>query len=126
LSLAESDLEALQVCADREVGYPMCRGKLAEVLEKILKAELIRLGWFLVKTHDIELLAGELRARGSDLMAEVDSLCEALAEAYFASRYPGFDVAEPNWPDLRRHINLTVMLAARVRGRLSDQSVAPL
>jgi hypothetical protein len=49
-------LEALQVLAEREISYDMCRGKLAEILEKVLKAELIRCGWFLEKTHDLERL----------------------------------------------------------------------
>ena len=54
--LAESDVEAIQVLAIQEIGYPMCQSKLAEALEKILKAELIRSGWFLEKTHDLEIL----------------------------------------------------------------------
>jgi len=47
LFIAQSDLEAIRDLADRELGYWLCRSKLAEVLEKVLKAELIRLGWFL-------------------------------------------------------------------------------
>ena len=47
LWIAESDLEGLRVIAAQEVAFHGCRGKLAEVLEKILKAALIRLGWLL-------------------------------------------------------------------------------
>ncbi|MEW6363944.1 MAG: HEPN domain-containing protein [Acidobacteriota bacterium] len=95
LFIAESDIEALQVCAEREVGYSMCRSKLAEVVEKLMKAELLRLGWLLVRTHDLEALSGELRARGSDLVAQLDPLCDALTDAYFTDRYPGFDISVP-------------------------------
>jgi hypothetical protein len=56
--LAESDMEGIQFCAGRQISYHMCRSKLAEVVEKIMKAELIRIGWFLEKTHDLEKLAG--------------------------------------------------------------------
>ena len=66
LTIAESELEALQVLAEREISYDMCRGKLAEILEKGLKAELIRCGWFLEKTHDLERLRKELRTRDAE------------------------------------------------------------
>ncbi len=61
----------MKVVAEREISYTMCRSKLAEILEKILKAELIRLGWDLQKTHDLEKLSGELRARHSDLIKDI-------------------------------------------------------
>lgn len=64
--MAESDLEALLVLAQREIGYSLCRSKLAEVLEKILKAEkaeLLRTGWFLEKTHDLDKLLDHLESR---------------------------------------------------------------
>ena len=47
LFLAESDLIGIRELADRELAYHLCRSKLAEVVEKVLKAELIRCGWFL-------------------------------------------------------------------------------
>lgn len=46
LFLAESDLEGIHDLATRELAYHLCRSKLAEVLEKVFKAELIRCGWF--------------------------------------------------------------------------------
>jgi len=51
LWIAESDLEGLRLVAAQAVAFHACRGKLAEVLEKILKAELIRLAWPLEKTQ---------------------------------------------------------------------------
>jgi hypothetical protein len=45
--MAELEIEALRALAVQELSYSMCRSKLAEVLEKILKAELLRRGWFL-------------------------------------------------------------------------------
>jgi len=122
LFIAESDLEGLRLLVQGEVGYSMCRSKLAEVLEKVMKAELLRQGWFLEKTHDLERLSGELRARRSDLMAELDPLCEALTEAYFSDRYPGFDLEDPDWPKLRDHLQQITALAGKVKARLPTPS----
>jgi HEPN domain-containing protein len=115
---AESELDGLRLLAQRGVSYSMCRSKLAEVLEKLIKAELIRTGWFLQKTHDLEKLAGELRARGSDLTDQAKPLCTALAEVYFADRYPGFDLDDPDWPDLRGKIDEVARLLAVVKSRV--------
>ena len=40
LLIAESDLEALRMLAKQEIGYTLCRRKLAEVAEKVMKARL--------------------------------------------------------------------------------------
>lgn len=117
LYIAESDLAGLKALAAQELSHGLCRSKLAEVLEKVLKAELLRLGWRLAKTHDLEVLAGELNARHSDLMDRVNPLCEALAEVYFTDRYPGFDLEEPDWPKLRQQIEAVADLTQAVRAR---------
>jgi len=118
--IAESDLEGIRACVEREVAYSMCRSKLAEVLEKVLKAELIRLGWFLVKTHDVEILGNEMQTRDSDLMPQVRPLCTVLAEVYFTDRYPGFELEDADWLDFRRKLDdvtrLTEIVKARVAG----------
>jgi HEPN domain-containing protein len=118
LLIADSDLTGLQALAAQEVAYEMCRGKLAEVLEKVVKAELIRLGWPLVKTHDLQVLANEMAVRQSDLLPTVKPLCIALAEVYFTSRYPGFDLEDPDWPGLRQQLGQVAAVAQTVRGRL--------
>ena len=69
IEIAEADLAMVRLAAEREVSFAPCRSKLAEALEKILKAELIRLGWPLERTHDLQRLAKLLRERGSDLAA---------------------------------------------------------
>lgn len=51
--LCAADLTGLRVLAARELSYHLCRSKLAEVIEKALKAELIRAGWTLRRTHDL-------------------------------------------------------------------------
>jgi HEPN domain-containing protein len=99
---AESDLADVRALAASEISHPLCQSKLAEVLEKILKAELLRQGWFLVKTHDLQELAEELRARNSDLCGEIEALCDVLADRYFTDRYPGFDLDDPDSPSLRQ------------------------
>ena len=119
LFIAESDLEGLVALAQKEVAYSMCRSKLAEVLEKLMKAELLRLGWFLEKTHDLEKLLGELKARRSDLVPQCELLCEELTEAYFSDRYPGFDLEDPDWPDLRAHLKAVTNVLEKVRAGLS-------
>ena len=123
LLLAGSDVGALRLLARQELGYSMCRSKLAEVVEKVMKAELIRLGWFLEKTHDLEKLLGELQARKSDLTSQFEPLCEELAEAYFAGRYPGFDLDEPDWPVLRTKLEQVSCLLETVRARVTRPRV---
>jgi HEPN domain-containing protein len=118
LFFAEGDLEGLRALAEKQLAYEMCRSKLAEVLEKVVKAELIRMGWFLEKTHDLQKLANELAAHGSDLMGTVKPLCNALAEVYFSDRYPGFDLGEPEWPDLRAKLEEVTRLLEKVRARV--------
>jgi HEPN domain-containing protein len=119
LYFAESELSGLRLLLDGQVAYAMCRSQLAAVLEKVLKAELIRLGWPLVKTHDLQVLATELNARNSDLFPLVKPLCSALAEAYYTARYPGFDLEDPDWPTLRSQLEAVAALADRVKARLA-------
>lgn len=122
LYLSESDLAGLRFLADKEAGYEMCRSKVAEVLEKVLKAELIRLGWPLLKTHDLQVLAKELDTRQSDLLPRVKSLCNHLAEVYFTDRYPGFDLEDPDWPKLREQLAQVSALAQTVKERVAGKS----
>ena len=89
LWIAASDLELIQLAAEQEIGYAAARSKLAEVLEKVMKAELIRTGWPLEKTHDLERLLEKMVVQGSDLAESFATLCESLAEVYFTNRYPG-------------------------------------
>jgi len=118
LWISESDLEGLRSLAEHELSYAMCQGKLAEVVEKILKAELIRLGWSLQKTHDLRKLASELQVRQSDLLERIRPLVEGLAEQYFLARYPGFDLDDPDWPALREQVEQVAALLEVVKARV--------
>jgi HEPN domain-containing protein len=120
LFIAASDLEGLRELATKELAYSMCRGKLAEILEKVLKAELIRRGWFLERTHDLERLRKELRTRDQALADSIQPLCVSLAEVYFTGRYPGFDLEDPNWPDLRAKLEKVAKLLATVQARVTN------
>lgn len=120
IALAESDLEGVRALAERELSYHLCRSKLAEILEKVLKAELIRLGWFLQRTHDLEKLAGELHALNSDLVPAARPLCITLAEVYFSDRYPGFDLDDPNWPDFKAKLKQVTVLFTTVQARTTS------
>ena len=122
LFLARSDMEAISALADQELAYPMCRSKLAEVVEKGMKAELIRLGWFLERTHDLEKLLGELRARRSDLVTGFEPLADDLTEAYFSDRYPGFDLEDPDWPKLREQAKQLSQILQTIQDRLGNRT----
>ena len=116
--ISESDLIVLADLANRQMGYEICRSKLAEVIGKVLKAELIRQGWFLVKTHDLLVLLQELEPRDAALADEFRSLVGMYATAYFTGRYPGFDLDDPDWPPLRGHIAQVLALLAKVKARI--------
>jgi HEPN domain-containing protein len=118
LFIAKSDLELVQLAATHEIGFTAARSKLAEILEKTLKAELIRTGWTLEKTHDLNRLLDLLVERESDLLPAVEPLCDALVQVYFTDRYPGFDLDDPDWPPLRLQIEQVEALLTAVRGRL--------
>ena len=118
LFFVESDLAGLRLWVEHEISYAACRSKLAEALEKTIKAELIRTGWPLVKTHDLRRLSHELAARDPGLEQETHPLCLALAEAYMADRYVGFDLEDPDWPALRAQLDAVTALAAKIRARL--------
>jgi len=119
--MANADLEMIRPAAAQEAGFTACRSKLAEAVEKTMKAELIRLGWTLVRTHDLEHLLDELIGRHSDLVAEFEILCESLADAYFSDRYPGFDLDDPDWPLLNQQLGQITKLLATVQGRIAGK-----
>jgi HEPN domain-containing protein len=120
LFIAESDLDLVRLATAHKVGFTAARSKLAEILEKVLKAELIRLGWPLEKTHDLNQLFDQLAERNSDLLPTVEPLCDALVQVYFTDRYPGFDLDDPDWPALSEHIEQVSALLTTVKTRLPD------
>ena len=82
-----------------------------------MKAELIRLGWVLEKTHDLRKLFGELDVRKSDLTPALRPLVTGYTELYFMSRYPGFDLEDPVWPTLRQEVKDAENLLSRIKAR---------
>ena len=122
LWIAESDLEGVRLNVRNEVAYYGCQGKLAEVLEKILKAELIRMNWPLEKTHDLGRLLGELATRKSPITAAATPLVDVLDHAYFVTRYPGFDLDDPDWPPLRQQVEDVGRLLDTVKARVQPPS----
>ena len=111
-------MEMVRMAAEKEISFAAARSKLAEILEKILKAELLRLGWTLEKTHDLNRLFDLLVERKSDLLPVVEPLCDALVQVYFTDRYPGFDLDDPDWPKLRVQVEGVVALLEAVKSRL--------
>ena len=84
-----------------------------------MTAELLRFGWTLQKTHDLERLLQALIAHASELAEPASPLCAALAEAYFSDRYPGFDLDDPDWPALRAQVEEVAALLAAVQARVA-------
>ena len=80
IHIAASDMDMVQMAAENEISFAGARSKLAEILEKILKAELLRLDWTLEKTHDLNRLLQSLVERNSDLVPAIEPLCNALAQ----------------------------------------------
>lgn len=118
LWIAQAELEMIRLALEREISFIACRSTLAEILEKVIKAELIRLGWPLEKTHDLEVLLEAMSVRRSELAGAAEPLCTALNEVYFTNRYPGFDLEDPDWPALRAQVKQVAALLAEVQSRL--------
>jgi HEPN domain-containing protein len=57
LDFADDDLAVVRLQLGSRTAYWAARGKLSEAFEKALKADLIRRGWRLEKTHDLQRLA---------------------------------------------------------------------
>lgn len=122
LFFAESDLASVEALLQLRVSGLVCQSKLAETLEKALKGELIRLGWKLIKTHDLQRLAEELRLLNSDLHTDCNNLCVLLADTYFKDRYPGFDVEDTNWDIISDQAREIGAIVKKVKSRIASQS----
>ena len=83
-----------------------------------MKAELIRQGWVLEKTHDLRHLFGLLQSRNPELCEMLRPLTVDYAEIYFMSRYPGFDLDDPDWEKLRCDMEATTDVLQRVKAQL--------
>lgn len=120
LFFSAADLDLLTLAAEHETSYIPSRSKLAEALEKVLKAELIRLGWPLLKTHELTLLVTELEKRGSDLIPLAQPLAARLAEDFMLGRYPGFDLEAADWPAFRADLEQVAALQNAVQARIAS------
>jgi hypothetical protein len=52
------------------------------------------------------------------LADSIESLCTDLAEVYFVGRYPGFDLEDPDWPELRAQLKAVATLMASIKARV--------
>lgn len=102
LEFADADLSAVSLLAEQQTAFNVCRSKLAEALEKLLKADLIHRGWSLRKIHDLQALLDDLAEVDAERTRTIQPLVDELAEAYTQTRYPGFDLADDNWPHLKQ------------------------
>jgi HEPN domain-containing protein len=126
LDFASADLEAVNLLAKQKVAFRVCRSKLAEALEKILKADLIFRGWVLEKTHDLQRLADFLNEYDQSQTEKIQAVIDELAEAYTQSRYPGFDLDDSeDWQGLVVFIGTVEKYRISVGSRLTNV-LAPL
>ena len=63
--------------------------------------------------------ADEFSPRAAVFEAEAQPLCRALSEFYLVTRYPGFDLEDPDWPTLRTQCSDVTELLERIRTRLA-------
>jgi len=101
LEFADADLSAVRLLVEQQIAFNVCRSKLAEALEKLLKADLIRHGWSLRKIHDLQALLDDLTGFDAKRASQIQPLVDELSEAYTQTRYPGFDLADDDWPRLQ-------------------------
>lgn len=123
--LAWSDLAGLQSLVKEPIALAMCIRKLAEILEKVIKAELVRRGWFLIKTHDLVKLNDELRNRDAELADRIQPLTETLAEKYFTDRYPGLDLDDEDGRAPRAQTAAVAALVVEVKRRTGSPALQP-
>jgi len=118
LYFASVDLEAIGLLYENRIAFEVCQSRLAECLEKVIKGELVRNGWRLKKEHDLQWLAKEMELFTPDLTALISQVVEELADVYFTSRYPGFDLEEPDWDQFGIQLATVRDFFERVQGSL--------
>lgn len=101
LLFADDDLRAVKLLSEHRTACRVCRSKLAEALEKLLKGDLVGRGWDLERTHDLQRLCDKLAEYDGVRAEQLQSTVDDLAEAYTEDRYPGFDFDdEDNWGEV--------------------------
>lgn len=80
LAYSATDLDAVRLLVREQVAYPVCKSKLAEALEKGLKADLLNRGWTLEKTHDLQKLNDALACYDESAADKLQSLVDNLTE----------------------------------------------
>lgn len=119
LAFARIDLQAVEALVRQQTAYTVCRGKLAEALEKILKADLISRGWRLRKIHDLQALRDDLATYDTERAAQLQFIVDELAESYTQMRYPGFDLADDDWPALLKLQDIVRQYCNQVESQLA-------
>jgi len=101
LLFADDDLRAVKLLSEHKTSCRVCRSKLAEALEKLLKGDLVGRGWLLERTHDLQRLCDKLSEYDCVSAEQLQPTVDDLAEAYTEDRYPGFDFDdEDDWDAL--------------------------
>ena len=98
----KADMDTVRLLTRYKTAFFVCRSKLAEALEKTIKADLLARGWRLEKIQDLPKLCDYLSEYDRAQADQLQPLVDDLAESYTESRYPGFDLDEPDWSDFRR------------------------
>lgn len=125
MTFVSVDLDAVKLLIEHETAFAVARVKLAEALEKALKADLIQRGWKLEKVHDLQKLCDYLAQFDTRQADSLQPLVDELAESYTISRYPGFEMDEPDWPALRKLADHVIRYASRLRMMIEDGENVP-
>jgi HEPN domain-containing protein len=107
LDFITADLETADLLMAHRKAFTVCRSKLAEALEKAIKANLIQCGWRLEKILDLQKLCDLLSGYHPERVITLQGLVNELAESYTVDRYPGFDLDDSDW-DSREKLRLMV------------------
>lgn len=118
LVFVAADLDAVKLLIEHETAFAVARAKLAEALEKALKADLIRRGWKLEKVHDLQKLCDYLAKYDVIQADSLQPLVDELAESYTISRYPGFEIDEPDWGPLRKLMDQVLQYVGLLKKRI--------
>ena len=72
----------------------------------------------MAKTHDLSRLLEALEEFESPVTVAARPLSRAFAGVYYTDRYPGFDLDDPDWPELRAQLTQVEALFAAVEANV--------
>ena len=124
LDFVNADMAAVRLLARHRISFHVCESKLAEALEKAMKADLISRGWRLERVHDLQKLCDHLFQRDHETALRLQPLADELSGSYTESRYPGFDLDAADWKTLEKNLREVTSYVRALRKRLGGRGGA--